>query len=201
MKPEFSLAYPVTLSHEGKWDWDKDDPGGQTLLGTTRRDWSWLSMWADHVDPWLLHGAPSVPNPWEVSEAKDQCKFAAEKGYWTRLRCGELLNHSLAAQAFDTAFNVGVHTAGRLFQEALNYMNRDYPGGLNLYRELATDGGLGKVTLAALTKILDRREGDILFGHYQGLRIGYYQTLMVKSHVREKYQGWIRRAQEFHWQE
>lgn len=200
MTPNFPRAYPKTLAHEGTWSWDKDDPGGQTLLGVTRRDWSWLTMWTEHVDPWVQHGSPAVMEPWKVPEARDQCRFSAEKGYWTRLRCGEMLNHSLAAQVFDTAFNIGVHAAGRILQEALNFMNRNYPGGLNLYQDLATDGGLGKVSMAALAKILGRAEGDILFGHYQGLRIGHYQKLMQSSTLREKYQGWIRRAQEFHWE-
>lgn len=198
MRPDFDLAYDQVLPHEGNWSQDPDDPGGQTLLGTTRRDWSFLKCWSAVVDPWLARGKTG-PHPWEDPATREECRWAALNGYWARTRAGEIENQALATVLMDTSFNIGVHGGVSLLQRSLNFMNRNYDGGLNLYPELVVDGGMGGVSLKACGLILARNEGHILFGHFGGLRVQHYQALMLKATRKEKYQGWIARALSFQW--
>lgn len=75
--------------------------------------------------------------------------------YWTALRLDEVgvLSPAIAAELFDTGVNMGVGTAARFLQTALNALNRegtDFP-------DMDVDGRIGPGTLAALRKYLEVR--------------------------------------------
>lgn len=75
--------------------------------------------------------------------------------YWTQPRLDEIavLSDAIAEELLDTGVNMGSATAGKFLQRALNVLNR----GGTAYPDLTVDGGIGKVTVAALRAFLDSR--------------------------------------------
>lgn len=76
--------------------------------------------------------------------------------YWLKPRFDAVALQSpiVAAELFDTAVNMGPPVAATFLQRALNALNR----GATDYGDIAPDGQIGPVTLAALQAFLIRRK-------------------------------------------
>lgn len=66
------------------------------------------------------------------------------------------LSPRIADELTDTGVNMGVSTAARFLQRALNAFNRE----ASVYPDIATDGQLGIKSLAALLAFLEHRGAD-----------------------------------------
>ena len=78
--------------------------------------------------------------------------------YWHQPRLDEVsdLSEKVAEEMLDTGVNMGSATAGKFLQRALNVLNQ----GDKLYPNVATDGNVGNMTLAALKTFLATRGHD-----------------------------------------
>lgn len=78
--------------------------------------------------------------------------------YWTGPHFDQVARRSpeLAEELLDTAVNMGPATAVRFLQRALNVLNR----GGSAYPDIAVDGQIGKMTLAALDGLIAKRGAD-----------------------------------------
>lgn len=113
--------------------------------------------------------------------------------YWLRPRFDQVAQHApaLAAELFDTGVNMGPAVAARFLQRALNGLNRnarDYP-------DMAVDGAIGPITLAALTAFLATRgpTGErVLLKAVEALQGERYLSLAESRPANEAFlYGWL----------
>lgn len=113
--------------------------------------------------------------------------------YWLRPGYDRVAAHlpDIAAELFDCGVNMGPATAGGFLQRALNALNR----GASDYPDLAVDGAIGAVTLAALDAYRIRRGAlaePVLLKAMQALRGARYIALSEARPANEAFVfGWL----------
>jgi len=135
MSEAFDTCFAELLEREGGFVNDRRDRGGATRYGITEA----VARAAGYTGPMA-----DLP----LATARDIYRRA----YWDAMRLDEVATASLsiAAELFDTGVNMGIGTAVRFLQTALNALNRegrDYP-------DMNVDGRMGAGTLAALRAYL-----------------------------------------------
>ena len=148
-KPDaFDKALPFLLRHEGGYVNNRDDPGGMTNLGVTRRVWEdWTDDPADECEMRALTPADVAP------------LYRAQ--YWNATRCDDL-PPALAMCVFDFAVNAGVRRAGKLLQALVG---------------VPQDGWVGPATITAATRWVGEHGAAQAVHDYQQLRRGFYRKL------------------------
>lgn len=113
--------------------------------------------------------------------------------YWLRPRFDAVAARAplIAAELFDTGVNMGPAVAVALLQRALNALNR----GARDYPDMAVDGRIGPVTLAALDAFLTRRGhgGEtVLLKAIEALQGERYVALAERRPANEAFlYGWL----------
>jgi lysozyme family protein len=121
MKDNFDAALKAILHHEGGYIFHKDDPGGMTNLGVTKKVWE---EWVGHsVDEKAMRAlTPEIVGP--MYKAK----------YWDKVK-GDELPEGVDYCVFDAAVNSGPGRAAKWLQSCVG---------------VEPDGGIGPKTLAAV---------------------------------------------------
>lgn len=137
----FDEAFARTVGLEGGFSDDANDSGGATRFGIT-----------EAVARANGYGGDMRELPFDLA------KNIAKSQYWDTLRLDDvaLLSGAVAAEMFDTSYNMGIRSAGKFLQRALNIFNRqgkDYP-------DLVVDGIVGPGTLFALRAFANLRGAD-----------------------------------------
>jgi lysozyme family protein len=149
----FELAVAETLKWEGGYSSDPNDPGGETRFGISKRD---------------------HPNEDIKNLTVDRAKQIYRDGYWKNFY-SEIQSQAVATKLFDMGVNIGVGTAVKLLQEAL---------------QVPVDGSFGPNTLAATNE-----HGDAGLDAYKARLVAHYQELVVRNPNLSKFLGgWLRRA-------
>jgi len=170
----FDQALDALLRREGGYVNDPADRGGETRFGitlaTARRNG---------------YGGPMKDLPLETATGI----YRGE--YWAANRLDEVaaIYPPLAARLFDIGVNMGVATAGRFLQRALNLLNR----GQQSFADLPTDGVIGAQTLETLGRLpaADRKILERLVAVLQGRR---YLEIVERDPTQERFvRGWIAR--------
>jgi lysozyme family protein len=88
---------------------------------------------------------------------RDEAAAIYRRIYWHRPKFAHVAKRAprLAAELFDTGVNMGPTVGVRFVQRALNALNRNQRD----YSDMAVDGAIGPVTLAALDAFLALRGG------------------------------------------
>lgn len=121
MKENFEAALAAVLHHEGNFSNHKDDPGGMTNLGCTKKVWEeWVGHEVDEKAMRSLTPADVAP----LYKAR----------YWDKIK-GDELPDGVDYIVFDTAINSGPGRAIKFLQGCV---------GADM------DGALGPKTLAAV---------------------------------------------------
>jgi len=122
MKHNWEEALKHILKYEGGYVHHKDDPGGMTNLGVTKRVWEeWTGKSATEADMRSL--TPEMVSP------------LYKKRYWDAVR-GDDLPSGVDLCVFDCAVNAGVGRASKFLQQAVG---------------VTADGQIGPMTVAATT--------------------------------------------------
>lgn len=121
MKQNFDTALAAVLQHEGGFSNHKDDPGGMTNLGCTKRVW----------EEWVGH--PVDEKAMRALTPEDVAPLYKKK-YWDAVR-GDDLPDGVDYIVFDTAINSGPGRAIKFLQGCV---------GADM------DGALGPKTMAAV---------------------------------------------------
>jgi lysozyme family protein len=121
MRTNFDACLAKVLEHEGGYVFHKDDPGGMTNLGVTKKVWE---EWVGHeVDEKTMRGlTPEIVGP--MYKAK----------YWDKVK-GDDLPSGVDYAVFDAAVNSGSGRAAKWLQGCVG---------------VEQDGGIGPKTLAAV---------------------------------------------------
>lgn len=102
----FERALPIILRFEGGYANDPADPGGETMMGITKRVW----------DEWV--DAEGVPRKPMNQLTEDDVAPIYQHRYWTAAHC-ETLPWPFSLIHFDCAVNAGVGPATKQMQRAL----------------------------------------------------------------------------------
>lgn len=182
-------AYNITLKHEGGYDNDPDDVGGETFKGISRvynPSWKGWSV----IDS--LKRAQGFPNTALNNDIlnKDVKDFYKER-YWDVNLLDQCPSQPVANEMFDTGVNMGPGRAGKFLQMALNLLNKNG----KLYSDIVEDGQVGRNTLKALNACLAYRGDEYLYKILNILQGMHYINYMTKSPTQEKYAyGWLTRV-------
>ena len=116
----FSDTIEETLAHEGGYVFDKDDLGGETKWGISKRQYPKLDI---------------------KNLSREEAIQIYYKDYWRKARCRELPN-SISPMYFDMCVNFGRSGATKVLQEACNSQER-WKGE----KALDVDGRIGPRTI------------------------------------------------------
>ena len=119
---KFDIEFDKVVLAEGGYVNDKDDNGGETYLGISRKfnpNWKGWTI----VDKIKKQYKFTKDINKALSNNKDIIKYAKElykKKYWDVMELDDIVFSDLQHQMFDTAVNMGVSTAIRIAQECCN---------------------------------------------------------------------------------
>ncbi len=185
----FEVAYLPTSKIEGGYSNDKDDAGGETIFGLTRRDYPKFSGWAK-VDNYKSLYKPSSNAINKINadeELKSDVAEVFKDNYWDTFRGDSLINQDVANSVFDTGINMGAETSRIMLQQALNFCNTN---GTD-YFDLVEDGIIGSKTLTVLN---NHKHIYDVFNTYNILRGERYLNIMRKNRTQEKFwRSWLSR--------
>jgi lysozyme family protein len=184
----FKKAFEAVINgFEGKYGFDKDDPGGETYKGVARnmnRDFEGWKI----IDG--LRGNKDFP---EVLESNIPLQASImdfyKKNYWDKF-IGDKLGAMTGTEMFDQSVNLGTGRAIEHLQKSLNLLNNQQ----KYYMDLSVDGVMGVQSLSAYKNCCYARGEGLLvkvLNIYQGK---YYIELMEKKEVFEKYAGLFKRV-------
>jgi lysozyme family protein len=179
--------FDQTLAHvlemEGLYANVPGDSGGETWRGVSRASNPSWEGWriVDAVKAQGFIKAAAVNRSLEGSaELNRLVADVYREKYWAPL--AKWLEGRVLAKVFDTGVNMGVGTAVRLLQQALNHA----PIGA----ALALDGALGPKTQAAAKAAPE----DRVLENYRQAQSSRYLSLAEKPSQRKFLAGWLRRA-------
>jgi len=155
---DFNKAIGKTLAHEGgaKFTDDPSDRGGATKYGISQR---------------------AYPNVDIRNLTEQQARDIYKRDYWDRIRGDEITSQAIAENIFDTAVNMGVRTASRLAQVALEIE--------------PADGIIGSQSL----KTINAADESLFIANYTIAKIARYAYICNRNKSQKKYLlGWINRA-------
>jgi lysozyme family protein len=185
----FYEAYQITRKHEGGYVNDKDDVGGETYKGISRR---YHPSWPGWRIVDAYKGKSDFLNKIYSDEKLEELVIGFYKEhFWDVNLLDEVSSQSVANEMFDTGVNMGVGRAAKFLQKALNVLNKNG----RLYPDLVEDGVIGSGTLRALNACLSYR-GDVYIYKVLNILQGmHYVNFMSKSSVQEKFAyGWLDRV-------
>jgi lysozyme family protein len=173
----FDKAFAHAVRVEGEYSDHQADRGGKTKYGITER-------------VARANGYAGGMRDLSLDEAKRIYKAQ----YWDVLRLDAIAARSypLALELFDTGINMGVGIAGRFLQRALNALNHQ----AEHFADVAADGVVGPVTVAALSAFLARRttEGErVLLKALNALQACRYVEIAEADPEQEDFvYGWLK---------
>jgi len=168
----FEYAFIKTLGAEGGYSDDPFDKGGETNLGITK------AVFEDALNRMVISG---------VSDVKDltvaQAKAIYKVDYWHKIRLGEVKSREIAAEIFDIGVNAGTKRAILITQKALNYLGEN----------LAEDGAMGPITLAAVNKWTEKDKRALLICLNGCQFIWYIEIIKNNPSQKKFFRGWTKR--------
>lgn len=152
---------------------DKDDAGGETVYGITRKNFPKLKVWAslDKLNGVVAKRGYKIPQ-----DEMEEIMNVYYKNFYQRVNAEAFNDVCLGMQIFDFAINAGVSTAVKTLQRLMH---------------ITVDGVCGKqtVTTANVRHTKSVRED------YRKARIAYYNGISTKGNNKKYLKGWIKRAE------
>jgi len=165
---DFEKAIDVVLSHEGGYVYDKDDPGGETKYGISKRSYPDLDI-----------------KNLSISQAKEIYR----KDFWQPLKLDSFPSSAqdLATETLDFAVNAGIGRATVLLQQAYNIIApfEDLPN-------ITEDGIFGPITERSLHKLFEKNWSKALLAIFRYLEVHFYLSLPKKLTFKFL-KGWLNR--------
>ncbi|KVR85823.1 putative peptidoglycan-binding domain-containing protein, partial [Burkholderia vietnamiensis] len=115
-----------------------------------------------------------------------------ESRYWRRPKFDQVdaISSTLAEKLFDIGVNTGPPTGVKFMQRALNVLNQNE----KTFPDIAVDGGIGPMTIAALKTFLQQRGADghrVLYGMIAAQQSVFYIETAERRPENEKFEyGW-----------
>lgn len=189
----FQTANAITRKFEGGYHnasgANSADRGGETFKGIARKIWPNWDGWK------LVDEFKTKPNFPKNAESDPVLKQKADAFYklnfWDSMKLDEIRSQNIANELFDTGVNMGVSTAAKMLQDALNFANRRG----RLFPNLAVDGVIGRASLSAINGLNDKDTAFIfnVLNVLQGYR--YFNIAKVDESQEDFARGWFERVE------
>ena len=121
---DFNKAFDLIIFHEGGYVNDKDDVGGETYMGISRRAHPNALIW-DIIDKVTskYKDVSEINRCLKANtELNDLVKSIYKSDYWAPFNLNKEKSQRLANQIFDNAVNRGVSATKKLLQRIKNEM-------------------------------------------------------------------------------
>lgn len=167
------------LKCEGYWVCDKDDIGGETYRGISRKahpNWEGWEIVDAHKP---LKKNQKIDSP-ELEESI--IEFYDEK-YYRPSKAHLINNNVIAAHVFDHSVNAGIKAGAKILQKAINAVT---------HKGIDVDGVIGNVTLSFANNAAysDRIAKEIV-----SQRNAFYTNIVEKNKTQAKFlNGWLNRV-------
>lgn len=152
---------------------DKDDAGGETVYGITRKNFPNLKVWAslDELNGIVAKRGYKIPQ-----DEMEEIMNVYYKNFYNKANIEAFEDSALGMQIFDFGINAGISTAVKTLQRLMH---------------ITVDGICGRqtVTTANVRHKLSVRED------YRKARITYYNGISTKGNNKKYLKGWIKRAE------
>lgn len=171
---DYIAAFQKTISNEGGYVNDPDDPGGETYSGVARKIHSKWDGWTT-ID--MLKRASGFPaNLDKDSELQEDITNFYRINFWDKINGDKIDNQFVAESMFDFAVNAGVGTSASLAQMVVG---------------VKSDGVIGKDSIAAINSF----DPEYFLSAFTVAKIARYVNIVKKRPVSRKYfYGWVVRA-------
>lgn len=116
---QFDKEFDELILAEGGYVNDKDDAGGETYLGISRKNNpNWVGW--EVIDKEKKKGLKDITDRLKKDiTLTNSAKFLYKQNYWDVLELDDIPSQSIAHELFDTCVNCGKTTAIRIAQQVL----------------------------------------------------------------------------------
>lgn len=115
----FNEEFEKLIFIEGGYVNDKDDAGGETYLGISRKfnpDWQGWKI----IDSEKKKGIKDITSRLKKNDVlTEEAKHLYKMSYWDVMELDDIPSQSIAHQLFDTCVNCGCKTAIRIAQQVI----------------------------------------------------------------------------------
>lgn len=123
---DFEKGFKKIIANEGGYVNDKDDKGGETFMGITRKNHPSLIIWKiidDYVD--MYNSTYGLVKYIKNNENAMNCiKSVYKKQYWDKLLLDKINSQRVANELFDDCVNRGVNATLRLIRQLYKFPNK-----------------------------------------------------------------------------
>ena len=123
---DFEKGFKKIIANEGGYVNDKDDKGGETFMGITRKNHPSLIIWKiidDYVD--MYNSTYGLVKYIKNNEAAmNSIKSVYKKQYWDKLLLDKINSQRVANELFDDCVNRGVNATLRLIRQLYKFPNK-----------------------------------------------------------------------------
>lgn len=117
---QFDKEFEELILVEGGYINDKDDVGGETYLGISRKNNPKWIGWEVIDDIKKKYGTKNITSRLKKNVAlTNSAKLLYKQNYWDVLELDDIPSQGIAHQLFDTCVNCGKTTAIRIAQQVL----------------------------------------------------------------------------------
>jgi len=171
---EFKIAFDLVIKHEGGYVNDNQDPGGETIAGISRNNWS---KWPGWVKVDMLKREANFPKNLDGDlSLQEDIKDFYRINFWDRINGDKLTNQEVANSIFDFGVNAGISTSASIAQMVVG---------------VGTDGVIGNQSIEAINTF----NTDLFLASFTVAKIARYIRIVEKRPTSQKYfYGWVRRA-------
>ena len=122
----FLKAFNKIIDNEGGYVNDKDDKGGETFMGITRKNHPNIYIW-EVIDRYIdmynsTYGLLKYVKNNE--KAMDSIREVYKKQYWDKLYLDEIHSQKIANELFDDCVNRGVSATTKLIKKLYNIASK-----------------------------------------------------------------------------
>lgn len=123
---DFEKAFKKIIANEGGYVNDKDDRGGETFMGITRKNHPNIVLWEiidNYIDIYdTTYGLVKYIKNNEV--AMNSIKNVYKKQYWDKLLLDKVNSQRIANELFDDCVNRGVNATLKLVRQLYKFPNK-----------------------------------------------------------------------------
>lgn len=117
---QFDKEFDELILKEGGYVHDKDDAGGETYLGISRKNNPKWIGWEVIDEVKKKYGTKNITSRLKKDIAlTNSAKLLYKQNYWDVLELDDIPSQGIAHQLFDTCVNCGKTTAIRIAQQVL----------------------------------------------------------------------------------
>lgn len=191
----FQKCFSQVLGHEGVYDNDPNDTGGETVFGISRNNFPSWAGWTtvDNTKKVYQPSSREFRNTLINNNLfQEQIRSWYKTNFWDKFNLDSVEDYGLAYEIFDQSVNLGSGRTTKFIQQACNAFN--YNGVFG--EDLKVDGAVGPATRARLTLVGNNPKYTQAFRKaLDGLQTTHYINLgnsnSTRSNYRKYMRGWI----------